>query len=109
MNGSGNHLCYFNLFQDCGRESRHAPVVSAVTLAFPLRIAAGCVKLVSLTRDELLGAEAGVCGSGQRATAPPLCRGSRGAQGLAVLRTGDVRCLLHTLRLGHLNEIIHPC
>lgn len=71
MNGSGNHLCYFNLFQDCGRESRHAPVVSAVTLAFPLRIAAGCVKLISLTRDELLWAEAGMWGSGQHATTPP--------------------------------------
>lgn len=81
MNGSGNHLCYFNLFQDCGRESRHAPVVSAVTLAFPLRIAAGCVKLVSLTRDELLGAEAGVCGSGQRATTPPCAEAARELRG----------------------------
>lgn len=107
MNCSGNHFCYCNLFQDCGRESRHAPVVSAVMLAFPLRIAAGHVKLISPNKRgaSLLWAEAGVRGSGQRAVTPTVQR----QPGLAVLYTGDVRCLLHMLRLGLLNEIIHPC
>jgi len=51
-NRSGNHFCLFNLLQDCGRESRHVPVVSVGALLFLLSITAGCVVLSSLTQRE---------------------------------------------------------
>ena len=57
-NSSGNHFCYFHLFQDCGRESRHVPVVSVGMLLFPLTIAADCYVYFTDKRGEgLLWAE----------------------------------------------------
>ena len=110
-NSSGNHFCYFHLFQDCGRESRHVPVVSVGMLLFPLTIAADCVTFISLTKEgRVCSGQKEACVSLGAVPRDPLhVGGSGGAQGLSIPSTGDVQYLLRTLCLGYFTEIVHLC
>lgn len=84
------------------------PVVSVGILLSPLITVFSCVTLISLAKGFVLCRRA--CVSIGTMPGDPLCLGgSGGAQRPFTPSPGDVQCFLHTLCLGHLTEIVHPC